>query len=110
MVIFRLPGGAKKPPLNVNWVRMPADELFISIVSADLEINMDDDCCRPSLLIDSCMDPPVAELSVKLPADSTTPATLASSICVEALRMHFSARAPATPAAASECADVERTN
>ncbi|KAI8033068.1 hypothetical protein M5D96_014177 [Drosophila gunungcola] len=114
MVIFRLPGGARKPPLRVSWVRMPADEelLFISMVSADLEMSIEEDCCRPSLLIDSCMEPPLAELSTRLSTPPTLP-LLGSSICVEALRMHFSGRpepVPPTPAAASECADVERTN
>lgn len=103
MVILRL-GGARKPPLSVSWVRMPADEelLFISMVSADLDMRIEEDCCRPSLDMDICMP------------DSASPlAADASSICVEALRMHFSGRAPLTGvmlAAASEWAEVERTN
>lgn len=107
MVILRL-GGARKPPLSVNWVRMPCDVelLFISIVSADLEMSIDDDCCRPSLDIDNCMLLPSPIVPSPLAAE-------ASSIWVEALRIHFSGRAPLTGvtlADASECADVERTN
>lgn len=106
MVILRL-GGARKPPLSVNCVRMPCDEelLFISMVSADLEMSIDEDCCSPSLDIDSCMLPS--------PSGTSPLAAVASSICVDALRMHFSGRAPLTGvmlAAASEWAEVERTN
>lgn len=51
MVNFRF-GGAKNPPDNVSWVRMLPDvvdeqDRKPSIVSADLEIKMAADCCKP---------------------------------------------------------------
>ncbi|KAI9590507.1 hypothetical protein GQX74_008674 [Glossina fuscipes] len=55
MVILRL-GGARKPPDKVRWVRAPVEveavaNDFVSIVSADFEIKIDDDCCKLNLLL-----------------------------------------------------------
>lgn len=106
MVILRF-GGANRPPDNVSCVRMPADcdDVFISMVSADLEIKIEEDCCRPSLLVDNFV----------IPASAVNSAVAVSSICVEALRIHLSGRWPPNEplmgcAVASECAEVERTN
>lgn len=92
-------GGAKKPPDNVSWVRMlpvvDEHERKPSMVSADLDIKMAADCCKPF------------EYSVvKL--------WWSSSICWDVLRMHFSAlpemEMPPPALSVDEWADVERTN
>lgn len=95
-------GGAKNPPDSVSWVRILFDvdndaDRMPSIVSADLEIKMEADCCNP----------PFEYSVVKL--------WWSSSICCDVLRIHFSVlpeMMDIPPAALSvdECADVERTN